>query len=188
MRQSVREAEAGQALHGGQGGQAGQGGHCGHGGQGGYSGQAASRKKVCLHFFVGVSRKTSNCTGCSTNFQHSQTSSTRFEKEALMLKMGSVMFASHCDWIEYWLEIERWHCDQEQTRSTQRLWRGVGRSCASVFRWENIFTCFFVVLVFGTIPIFQAKIRMMLAQKETIEKELAKLQVVVHTNYLPYHN
>ena len=51
MRQSVREAEAGQALHGGQGGQAGQGGH---------SGQAASRKKVCLHFFVGESGKTSN--------------------------------------------------------------------------------------------------------------------------------
>ena len=40
----------------------------------------------------------------------------------------------------------------------------------------------------GSIPIFQAKIRMMLAQKETIEKELAKLQVVVHTDYLPYHN
>ena len=179
MRQSVREAEAGQALHGGQGGQAGQGGH---------SGQAASRKKVCLHFFFGARRKTSNCTGCSANFQHSQTSSTRFEKEVLMLNMGSEMFASYCDWLEYWLEIERWHCDQEQTRSTQRLWRGVGRSCASVFRWENIFTCFFVVLVFGTIPIFQAKIRMMLAQKETIEKELAKLQVVVHTNYLPYHN
>ena len=99
MRQSVREAEAGQALHGGQGGQAGQGGHCGHGGQGGHSGQAASRKKVCLHFFVGVSRKTSNCTGCSTNFQHSQTSSTRFEKDVYMLKMGSLMFASHCDWI-----------------------------------------------------------------------------------------
>ena len=90
MRQSVREAEAGQALHGGQGGQAGQGGH---------SGQAASRKKVCLHFFVGASRKTSNCTGCSANFQHSQTSSTRFEKEVLMLKMSPVMFASHCDWI-----------------------------------------------------------------------------------------
>ena len=50
MRQSVREAEAGQALHGGQGGQAGQGGHCGHGGQGGHSGQAASRKKVCCTF------------------------------------------------------------------------------------------------------------------------------------------
>ena len=62
MRQSVREAEAGQALHGGQGGQAGQGGHSGQGGQGGHSGQAASRKKVCLHFFVGASRKTSNCT------------------------------------------------------------------------------------------------------------------------------
>ena len=108
MRQSVREAEAGQALYGGQGGQAGQGGHSGQGGQGGHSGQAASRKKVCLHFFVGASRKTSNCTGCSANFQHSQTSSTRFEKEVLMLKMGSVMFASHCDWIvEYRLEIER---------------------------------------------------------------------------------
>ena len=40
----------------------------------------------------------------------------------------------------------------------------------------------------GSIPIFQAKIRMMLAQKETIEKELAKLQVVVHTDYLSYHN
>ena len=40
----------------------------------------------------------------------------------------------------------------------------------------------------GSIPIFQAKIRMMLAQKETIEKELAKLQVVFHTDYLPYHN
>ena len=66
MRQSVREAEAGQALHGGQGGQAGQGGHSGQGGQGGHSGQAASRKKVC--FFVGASRKTSNCTGCSANF------------------------------------------------------------------------------------------------------------------------
>ena len=92
MRQSVREAEAGQALHGGQGGQAGQGGH---------SGQAASRKKVCLHFFVVASRKRSNCTGCSANFQHSKTSSTRFEKEVLMLKMGSVMFVSHCDWIEY---------------------------------------------------------------------------------------
>ena len=99
MRQSVREAEAGQALHGGQGGQAGQGGH---------SGQAASRKKVCLHFFVGASRKTGYCTGCSANFQHSQTSSTRFEKEVLMLKMGSVMFVAHCDWIvEYRLEIER---------------------------------------------------------------------------------
>ena len=99
MRQSVREAEAGQALHGGQGGQAGQGGH---------SGQAASRKKVCLHFFVGASRKTSNCTGCSANFQHSKTSSTRFKKEVLMLKMGSVMFVAHCDWIvEYRLEIER---------------------------------------------------------------------------------
>jgi len=66
MRQSVREAEAGQALHGGQGGQAGQGGHCGQAGQGGHSGQAASRKKVCLHFFVGVSRKISNC-GFSSN-------------------------------------------------------------------------------------------------------------------------
>ena len=108
MRQSVREAEAGQALHGGQGGQAGQGGHSGQGGQGGHSGQAASRKKVCLHFFVGASRKTGYCTGCSANFQHSQTSSTRFEKEVLMLKMGSVMFVAHCDWIvEYRLEIER---------------------------------------------------------------------------------
>ena len=28
----------------------------------------------------------------------------------------------------------------------------------------------------------------MLAQKDTIEKELAKLQVIGHTNYLPYHN
>ena len=60
MRQSVREAEAGQALHGGQGGQAGQGGH---------SGQAASRKKVCCTFslvragkrvIVQVARRTSS--------------------------------------------------------------------------------------------------------------------------------
>ena len=56
---------------------------------------------------------------------------------------------------------------------------------------KRFFSCFFVVVVkklLGSIPIFQAKIRMMLAQKETIEKELAKLQVVIHTNYLPYHN
>ena len=46
----------------------------------------------------------------------------------------------------------------------------------------------FQLLFLGSIPIFQAKIRMMLAQKETIEKELAKLQVVVHTDYMPYHN
>ena len=73
--------------------------------------------------------------------------------------------------------------------------KGCGEESGGVARWysgEKRFSpVFFVVVVkklLGSIPIFQAKIRMMLAQKETIEKELAKLQVVVHTDYLPYHN
>jgi len=95
MRQSVREAEAGQALHGGQGGQAGQGGH---------SGQAASRKKVA--------RRTSSIA-------------RRHQRGADTL---------HPKVVE---------------RSREELRVGI-----------------------------QAKIRMMLAQKETIEKELAKLQLL----------
>merc|ERR1719210_2688607 len=95
MRQSVREAEAGQVLHGGQGGQAGQGGH---------SGQAASRKKVA--------RRTSSIA-------------RRHQRGADTL---------HPKVVE---------------RSREELRVGI-----------------------------QAKIRMMLAQKETIEKELAKLQLL----------
>ena len=98
MRQSVREAEAGQALHGGQGGQAGRGGH---------SGQAASRKKVCLHFFVGASRKTSNCTGCSANFQHSKTSSTRFEKRSFDVKDASSDVCVTL-WLDCWVLTWNW--------------------------------------------------------------------------------
>ena len=66
---------------------------------------------------------------------------------------------------------------------------GVARRYSGEKRFSPVF--FLVVVVkklLGSIPIFQAKIRMMLAQKETIEKELSKLQVVVHTDYMPYHN
>ena len=65
--------------------------------------------------------------------------------------------------------------------------KGCGEESGGVARWysgEKRFSPVFLVVVIekllGSIPIFQAKIRMMLAQKETIEKELAKLQVVVH--------
>ena len=65
---------------------------------------------------------------------------------------------------------------------------GVARRYSGEKRFSPVFLVVVIEKLLGSIPIFQAKIRMMLAQKETIEKELAKLQVAIHTNYLPYHN